>query len=557
MVPIMYIDRVPSKQGNRVYEQILLRESYREPGAPRSAVKKRTLLNLTKYPENEIKAIEFALKNKKKINEIENILDGKISQKQGPSVGAVWVLWRLCQTIGIDKILGKSKIAILCIWMVMARLIDQGSRLSAVRLAQEHAVCEVLGVSDFNEDNLYKALDWLADNQDKIEKKLFLQRYGDKKPSLFLYDVTSSYLEGDQNEYGDWGYNRDKKRGKKQIVVGLLCDDNGLPVSVKVFKGNTNDIKTFADQVEKASQDFGCERVTMVGDRGMIKSGQIEDLAKNGFNYITAITKPQIKSMIKKGVFQLGLFDEKICDVEHNGVRYILRRNPIRADEMAKTRAEKIATIKALAEKQNQYLAEHPKANDYKALQKVWEKQGRLNMNDFMIISSENRCIKVVVHEEYLAEIASLDGCYAIKTDLPVEAASPQTVHDRYKDLTAVEMAFRTCKTTHLELRPIFVRKDTRTRGHVFVVMLAYLLRQKLKEAWRNFDITVEEGIKQLTTFCAMENEIDGQVGFTTIPEPRDSLARLFEALDIKPPTTLPRRTAKVDTKQKLQNRRK
>ena len=336
-----------------------------------------------------------------------------------------------------------------------------------------------------------------------------------------------------------------------------MCDNEGLPISVKVFKGNTADIKTFADQIEKASQEFGCQRVTMVGDRGMIKSGQIEDLAKAGFHYITAITKPQIKSMIKHGVFQLGLFDEKICEVEHGGVRYILRRNPIRADELAESRAEKIATINALVQRQNQYLAEHSKADEFKALQKVWEKQGRLKMNDFLTITSKNRCIEIEVNESYLAEVASLDGCYAIKTDLPAESASPQTIHDRYKDLADVEMAFRTCKTGHLELRPIFVRKDARTRGHVFVVMLAYLLRLKLKAAWHDFDITVEEGIKQLSTFCAIENEIPGQDVFITVPEPRDSLARLFKALNVTPPTSLPRRTARVDTKRKLPSRRK
>ena len=269
----------------------------------------------------------------------------------------------------------------------MARLIDQGSRLSAVRLAQEHAGPEVLGISDFCEGDLYKALDWIANAQDKIEKKFFQHKYKSEKPTLFLYDVTSSYLEGDQNELGDWGYNRDKKRGKKQIVIGLLCDDDGSPVSVKVFKGNTSDIKTFSDQIEKVAREFGCERVTMVGDRGMIKSGQIEDLAKAGFNYITAITKAQIKAMIKKDLLQLGLFDEKICEIEHNSVRYVMRRNPFRAAEVAASRASRIAAVKALAKEQNQYLAEHPKADSYVAVKKVWEKRDRLKVNGFMTVT--------------------------------------------------------------------------------------------------------------------------------------------------------------------------
>jgi hypothetical protein len=289
----------------------------------------------------------------------------------------------------------------------------------------------------------------------------------------------------------------------------------------------------------------------------MIKSGQVEDLKEAGFHYITAITKPQIRSMIKKGVFQLGLFDEKLCEIEQGEVRYILRRNPIRAMEVSQNRAERLEALQKLAEEQNQYLAEHPKAEVHTAIKKVWEKEGRLKLGSIVTVTAENRQITVEINEGYLAEAAELDGCYVLKTDLPAIVASKETIHNRYRDLADVEKAFRTCKTGHLELRPIYVRKDSRTRGHAFVVMLSYLLRLKLEEAWRNFDLTVEEGLKQLSTLCAVENEVPGQTVFLTVPAPRDSLAKLFMALDIAPPTTLPRCITSVDTKQKLQSRRK
>ncbi len=215
--------------------------------------------------------------------------------------------------------------------------------------------------------NLAKLKYLLSEKQAEIEQRLFTARRGNAKPQLFLYDVTSSYLEGDKNALGDWGYNRDKKRGKKQIVIGLLCDEEGEPVSTEVSAGNTSDINTFESQVKKEAENFGCERVTFVGDRGMIKSGQIKDLAKAGFNYITAITKPQIRSMLNKGVFQMSLFDERILEIEHEGVRYILRKNPIRAEEMARTRASKQAAIYKLIDKQNEYLAAHPRADVFTA----------------------------------------------------------------------------------------------------------------------------------------------------------------------------------------------
>lgn len=549
----MYITITKSKGNNKVYQSVLLRESYRE-GAK---VKNRTIANLTHCKPDEIKALQLALKYKNKPEELEKLLGAQVENRQGLSIGAVWVLHRLAQDSGLAKVLGKSKEAMFSLWMIMARLIDQGSRLSAVRLAREHAVCELLGVNDFTEDDLYKTLDWLCENQADIEQNLFKQSYADQVPSLFLYDVTSSYLEGDCNELGDWGYNRDKKRGKKQIVIGLLCDDQGSPVSIRVFKGNTLDFKTLATQIEKVASEFGCQRVTMVGDRGMIKSGQVEDLGKAEFNYITAVTKPQIKSMIKNKVIQLGLFDKEICEVEHDGVRYILRRNPIRADELARSRNQRIEKVKRFVEEKNQYLADHPKADQYKAIQKVWELDSRLKVSEFTRITAKERVIRLELYEDYLAEASELDGCYVLKTDLPAEVASKEIIHERYKDLAKVESAFRTMKTGHLEMRPIYVRKESRTRGHAFVVMLAYRLQLFLQQAWKNLDITVEEGLKQLSSHCTVENMINGEVSFLSVPTPRQSVSQLYSALNIIPPTALPRRSTNVVTKRKLQKGRK
>ncbi|MBF0531221.1 MAG: IS1634 family transposase [Deltaproteobacteria bacterium] len=551
----MYVERATSKQNGKVYQRVLLRESYREPGAPRSAVKKRTLLNLTKYPDQIVSAIELALKHKSDLSVLGSLQD--VTLTQGPSVGGVFTLFQTAKSLGIEKALGSDHDGKLALWQVIARVLDQGSRLSAVRLAKTHAAASVIGFErGFTEDNLYENLTWLSENQVEIENRLFLARRGEIKPQLFLYDVTSSYLEGDQNELADWGYNRDKKRGKKQIVIGLLCDQDGEPVSTEVFQGNTSDLQTFESQIKKAADRFGCERVTFVGDRGMIKSGQIEELAKVGFHYITAITKPQIRAMIKKDVFQIGFFDEKLCEAEVGGVRYILRRNPMRAQEMAASRTSKLAALKALADQQNQYLAEHPKADQHKAWKLVSEKEGRLGLSSFVRVTAENRRVKVEVDEEYLAEIAELDGCYALKTDLPVEAAEAQTVHDRYKDLALVETAFRTSKTDHLEVRPVFVRTEPNTRGHVLVVMLAYLMVRALKKAWAGFDLTVEEGLDCLNRLCAMEMSIKGGASFLRLPNPDKRTKGLLDALLVNLPAALPKSNVKVDTKKKLNESR-
>ncbi len=268
----MHIVENKVKHKNKIYNSILLRESYREGGK----VKKRTIANLSHCSREEIEAIKLALKCKGNLAQLIDM--GKdIKLEQGLCVGAVWALYRCAERLGIVKALGSTVEGRLALWQVLARVIMQGSRLGSVRLAKQHAVLEVLGFRrGFDENDLYDNLKWVAKNQEKIESRLLKARGKKGEIKLFLYDVTSSYLEGDKNYFGEYGYNRDGKKGKKQIVIGLLCDDEGVPVSVEVFKGNTNDMETFGAQVKKTAERFGCSEVTFVGDRGMIKRKQID-----------------------------------------------------------------------------------------------------------------------------------------------------------------------------------------------------------------------------------------------------------------------------------------
>jgi len=304
--------------------------------------------------------------------------------EQGLSVGAIYAVAQIAKRLGIEKVLGKTQEGKLALWQVIARVLEQGSRLSAVRMAQLHCVMEVLDFKKgFTENDLYKNLGWIAEKQDKFEKKLFDERYPQgKKPVLFLYDVTSSYLEGTQNEFARYGYNRDKKQGKKQIVIGFLSDENGKGISVEVFEGNTSDPKTVLDQIHKIAQRFGCERVTFVGDRGMLKSQNLEDLKAQEFSYITGITKSQIQKLINDGKLQLGLFDIQLKEEVADGVRYIYRMNPVRAQEIAKTRKEKLQKIELWIERLNTYLTEHSRAKVETAvrnIEKMLERYGLLS----------------------------------------------------------------------------------------------------------------------------------------------------------------------------------
>lgn len=553
----MRLDTIHKTVNRKTYTSHLLRQAYRKNGK----VRHRTIANLTNCPDDEIEAIRLALKHKGDLTQLASLKNDLVT-KQGLVIGAVFTLWTVAKRLGIVAALGTSQDAKQAAWQVLARVIDQGSRLSAVRLAGTHAACDVLGLQGFNEDDLYTNLDWLHEHQTEIENRLFRRRHPDGKAKLFLYDVTSSYLEGVKNELGAFGYSRDKKTGKLQIVIGLLCDEEGWPLSIEVFPGNTTDTKTFGSQVRKVAQRFGGGSVTFVGDRGMIKGPQIDLLGEqkdDDFHYITAITKPQIEKLLKRKVLQRELFEETVAEVTDSdeSVRYVVRRNPLRAAEVSGTRESKFASLEALVRKENGYLGEHPRATVAAAVRRVEAKVTKLRLSSWVSVASQERTLSLVRDGEALAEEANLDGCYCLKTDLDKAMASKELVHDRYKDLAKVEWVFRTCKTVHLELRPVNVRKETRTRGHAFVVMLAYLIVRELTECWQKLDLTVEEGIKELSSLCMDEVTIKDETTIHQIPQPRETLAQLIEAADVELPPVLPYSGTRVYTRKKLTSERK
>jgi len=545
----MYVDEATS-QGK--YKRYLLRESYRENGK----VKHRTIANISSCSSEEIQAIRLALRHKNNLASLVSI-DESISLHQGLSVGAVWLLHDVARQLGITGALGCSRDGKLALWQVIARVIDQGSRLSAVRLAGYHAACDILALEAFDEDDLYANLDWLCENQARIENRLFKVAAAPKKPGLYLYDVTSSYLEGVCNELGAFGYNRDGKKGKRQIVIGLLCNEKGRALSIEVFAGNTSDPTTMASQVRKVAERFGGGAITFVGDRGMLKSAQIEDLVSRGFHYITAITKPQIEALLSAGTFQPALFDQELAEIEaDDGVRYILRRNPLRAEEVRASRRDKLQSLRREVRKQKEYLTLHTLARVDVALRKINERRVKLKIDKWVTVSASERSLSLDMDDQALAEVEKLDGCYVLKTDLGKGLADKETVHARYKDLALVERAFRTSKTVELEMRPIHVRLATRTRGHALVVMLGYVIVQELSRRWCEINLTVEEGIKQLTTLCATELHVNGQPRCSRIPEPRESIQELLAAAEVRLPDALACKGIKVATRKKLPENR-
>ncbi len=542
----MYVD--DHRYGkNKRYRRVLLRENHWDKELKKNVI--TTILNLSNRPDNEIEAIKFAMNNKNNPALLAQIAGARIIS--GKSVGAVSVLYQVATRLGITQSLGRSESGRRILWLAMARLLRYGSRMAAKRATDIHAACEILNMQKFSEDTLYRDLEWVEKNQARIEKSLFKhirkdKEKGDKREgtinnqNFYLYDLTSSYFEGSENDLAAFGYNRDKKKGKMQLTYGLLCDSDGEPVSVQAFAGNTRDNATVKAQLDKLKDNFGCKYVTLVGDKGMIKTGQMQEANEMGMHYLTTITKAQIRTLLKKGTIQMELFENDLAEVvdADDNVRYLMRRNPVLAKNKAETRESKLDVIQKKADEKNNYLAEHKKASEVVAVRHINEWIQKLKMEKWLRAEAKERKIILIKDEKILAEIAELDGCYVMKTDLPTESADKNELNDMYKGLEHVEWAFRS-ENSRLDVRPTFLRKEERTRGHLFVTLLSYKMYRYLEQAWKNLNFSVREGLSLLSTISANTITLNKAI-INFVPEPGPEAQILLNTAQCVIPTALP-----------------
>ena len=557
----MFITEVLSQGPHgQSYSSILLRESYRVG----SKVKSRTLAVLTHLPAHVLAAVRQSLAQPK-----DSGLPRRAVASQDPfqlrtaeSFGAVWTVDQIASALGLKKALGVTHAAELAYWQVLARILRPGSSLLAmVRLAAVCAAAAVLGWRRaFTEDDLYANGSWLEGRHAVIERRLWQQRSLPSQDQLFLYDVTSSYLEGAYNALAAWGYNRDGKKGKRQLVVGLLTDGQGEPISIQVYRGNTSDLKTFGEQVHKVKKQLGCAGVTLVGDRGMIRRDQKAAALAADFHFITALTKPQIEKLLAQKIFQLELFEEKVSEVlAEDGRRFVLRRHPVRQHELAQNREQKRQAVEAALQKARAYLQEHPRAQAAGQRRQLTGLIQRLKVQGWLKVVLKNRRLELVTDSPALAQEAKLDGCYVVETDLKPPQAPAQTIHDRYKDLGLVERDFRTLKSGHLDFRPWFVCTEPNTHAHALTSLLALKVRRHLEQAWWPLEVTVEEGLRELENWSVIEliHPESGKVLARQVPEPSARQKQLLEALQLTAPRTAPAAKVTVGTRKKIQHERK
>jgi len=484
----MHVDRIPNRTSPPAF---LLRETYREDGK----VKKRTLANITHWPDGKIEALRRLLRDEYAPHEPRADLKLMRSLPHGHVAAALGMLRKL----GLDDLLAQgqrqgARTVSLVAALVVARLLDPASKLTTARLLDATTATSSLGtvlaLGKVDEQELYDALDWLLAQQERIEAALARRHLS--HGTLVLYDVSSTYFEGRTCQLAKFGHNRDGKSGKLQIVFGLLCAKDGCPVAIEVFDGNVADPATLANQVKKLKERFALERVVLVGDRGMITEARIEEVLKPaGLDWITTLRAPAIRSLAEAGSLQLSLFDERdlatITSPDYPGERLVACRNPLLADERARKREDLlVATEKKLAGiAARVHRAKKPlRGKDQIALAigRVVDKYKMAKHFDLNI--TDDRFTFARNTTKIDAE-AALDGVYVVRTTVAEAALNQTATVTAYKQLSTAERAFRSLKTVDLEVRPIYHRRADRVRAHVFLCMLAYYvewhMRQKLK----------------------------------------------------------------------------
>jgi hypothetical protein len=515
----MFIKRNRARLAGKTYESILLVQgkrvpAKRPPGRPRadsappkSVVVHETLANLSRLPAKLIELIEAFCKDPQaKLGPVPmgcgsraQSSSGEEELEMGPCYGVLAGLHGLARELGIVSAVGETtRTQRLALYLIYARLMLNKSRLAAARASEDHAVREVLEVGSFDEDDLYLALEYLEDHQSQIEAALSPKPCGKGAGAVFLYDVSSVYFEGQHNALAEYGYNRDGKKGKKQMVVGLLTDGEGEPLSIQLYRGNTNDPPTFLDAVEKLKVRFGAEEVALVGDRGMIKALGKQALGEAKFRYVTALTEPQVRALLKAGKLQMELFDEKPAEVEVGGKRYVLRRNPQTQAREGARRADQWRRVREWIRRRNEQVKQKKRSDPQSSLRQAQARLAKYRLTGWVSVRLEGREVKWQEDQGAREVEAQLDGCYVVESDLPARAATTQQVHDRYVSLTAVERDFRTLKTGLLKIRPVFLRKEGRTRGHALVSLLALKVARELDRRMAPLGLTVEDAIERL-----------------------------------------------------------
>jgi len=478
--PAMHVAKIERRHGERVYTYWLVRRSVREG----KRVRHETVANVSKLPAAAIEALRRALAGEALVAAGE-----LFTTERSLPHGHVRAVLQMAGRLGLARLLDRapSRERALVLAMVVQRLLAPGSKLACARQLSQSTLADELGLGEVDADELYGALDWLGERQQRIEARLARRHLADG--AHVLYDVSSSYFEGRTCPLLQLGYSRDGRRGMLQIIYGLLCDREGRPVAIEVFPGGLHDDKTLPAQIAKLRRRFGFTTLVLIVDRGMATRANLQTLAAEpGIGWVTALKAPQLKRLVKQGSLQLSLFDEQnlgeITSLDYPGERLVVCRNPLVAAERARKRDDLLAATEAALAPIKERVDAGTLAGAAQIALAVGQVINKRKVKKHLqLVIADNR-FAYARKQEQIDEEAALDGFYVLRTNLAEQTLTAPDVVRSYKQLAHAERAFRTLKSPELEIRPIRHRREDRVRAHAFLCLLAYYLEWHLRQAW-------------------------------------------------------------------------
>lgn len=488
----MHIHIIPNRNSRPT---VLLRESFREG----TKVGKRTLANLSSLPAAQVEAIRAILRGEE-LRPVTQCFEITASRPHGQAQAIALAMERL----GFASLIASKHSAQrdLVLAMVAARIMAPATKLATTRWWHSTTLAEDFGVANADEDDLYEAMDWLLERQDRIQHKLAARHL--HEGGMVLYDLSSSYFEGETCPLAKRGYSRDGQRGTLQVNYGLLTDPRGCPVAVSVHDGNTSDSTTFMPEVRRLREEFRLEQMVIVGDRGMISQKAIDEMsALDGIEWITALKSTSIRSLVEQGHLQLDLFDQRnlfeLSSPDFPGERLVACRN----GKLAKLRAGKREQLLAATELSLDVIKASVAAGKLAGKDKIGVRIGKI-INKYKVakhfdLNIEDAAFTYQRKHDGIAAEAALDGLYIIRTSVSEARMDSAECVRNYKSLANVERAFRSLKTVDLKVRPIHHRLADRVRAHIFLCMLAYYVEWHLRDAWRELMFTDADQEAKLT----------------------------------------------------------
>ena len=540
----MFVKRNTAKIKGKTYKATLLVEGFRDN---HGKVRHKTISNLSHMPPAMIAGIEAFLKGSPAVKPDE------LPSKSSREFGTVAAVDSVLRSLGLDRIIYSRDTQwrrLVCL-MIAARIIAQGSKLSIIPWLKDTAADSVFGFdrAALDVEDLYAAMDRLLERQADIQKQLAARSLSDG--CLVFYDLTSTYFEGEHCLIARFGYNRDGKRGKLQVVIGMIADTQGRPVGIEVFEGNTKDSETMEDKIKELRESYGIEEVVFVGDRGVSTISNLEKLQAVGFRHISALTHKAILKKIedKSSPLQIGLFDAQriveVLDPADPRTRLCLCKNDETARRETATRAALMKKTENKLRALEQTVAKGKRKKRDGILEQAVKAVNSFHVAKFYDYEAGEGSFRWWVKTDALEREQQLDGCYVITSDVSPNRLSKEELVENYKRLQHIETAWRQMKTVQLEIRPVWHWKPDRVRAHIFLCMLAYLVQH---EMWRRLkplfdkngkgkerEWTFDAVLSRLSSLREEEREIEGHTIYThTRPDAEQS--EILKLLDMNYP---------------------